>query len=155
MVKLVALDTGIKGRFAIIGEEGLEKTREKWDWLVVECDRLIPGFEGDYTTIDTPFGFLEQIYLGKLIKDLPQEHKDRIAEYFPKPEVLFHVLERFQGLALQDLTNADKALDEAIHFLSREVLVTMDALKHLFLQIVDRKKLIKKSKQRPILLPQT
>jgi hypothetical protein len=145
MVKLIALDNGIKERFAIIGDEGLDKSSKKWSWLVGECSGLIPGFEGEYTTIDSPFGFLEQIYLGKLIKDLPPKHKALIAEYFPKPEVLFHVLERFQGSALKDLTNADKVLDEAVHFLSREVLVTMDALKHLFLQIVDRKKLIKKS----------
>ncbi len=39
----------------------------------------------------------------------------------------------------------DEAFDKAIHFLSRELLVTMDALRHLFLQVVDRKELIEKS----------
>lgn len=145
MVRLVAMDTGIKERFAIIGNEGLYKAQKKWDWLIGECCQLIPGFRGDYTTIDSPFGFLEQIYLGKLIKDLPQEHKDRITAYFPMPEVLFFALERFRKLALCNSADTHRALHKGIYFLSREILVTMEALRHFFLQVVDRKYLIERS----------
>lgn len=146
MTFLLAFDTGVKTRFAIIGDEGLDEAQERWNWLVGECDRLIPGFSGDYTTVDSPFGFLEQIYLGKLIQDLQQERKDRMVGYFPKPEVLFHVLDRFYKEASQsNSVDSGGVLGGVVDFLTREILVTMDALQYFFLDIVDRKELIEKS----------
>ncbi len=130
----------------MIGREGILKTQLKWDWLISESDRLIPEFRGDHTTVDTPAGFLEQIHLGNLIDTFPQTYQDRIDAYFPMPQALYRTLRSFQQDALQcDPTDVNKLLHESISFLSREILVTMEALKHLFLQVIDRKEIIAKS----------
>ena len=144
--QLLAFDNGVRDRFGVIGREGILKTQLKWDWLIGETVRLIPELERDYTTIDTPAGFLEQINLGNFIDTLPQTYQDRIDAYFPMPEALYRTLKSFQQDALQyDPVGVNKILHESISFLSREVLVTIEALKHLFLQVIDRKEIIEKS----------
>ncbi len=96
--------------------------------------------------IDTPAGFLEQIHLGNLIDTLPQTYQDRIDACFPMPQALYRTLKSFQQDALQcDAVGVNKILHESISFLSREILVTMEALKHLFLQVIDRKEIITRS----------
>ncbi len=136
----------MRDRFGVIGGDGILETQRKWDWLIGETIGLIPELERDYTTIDTPAGFLEQIHLGNLIDTLPQTYQDRIDAYFPMPQALYRTLKSFQQDALQcDPVGVKKILHESTSFLSREVLVTMEALRHLFFQVIDRKEIIEKS----------
>lgn len=144
--QLLAFDNGVRDRFGVIGREGIFKTQLKWDWLISETVRLIPELERNYTTIDTPAGFLEQIHLGNLIDTLPQAYQDRIDAYFPMPQALYRTLKSFQQDALQcDAVSINKILHESISFPSREILVTMEALRHLFFQVIDRKEIIARS----------
>lgn len=114
--------------------------------MISESERLIPEIRGDYTTIDTPAGFLEQIHLGNLIDTLPQTYQDRIDAYFPMPQALCRTLRSFQQDASQcDPADVNKLLHESTEFISREILVTMEALKYLFFQVIDRKEIIAKS----------
>lgn len=143
---LLAFDNGVRDRFGVIGEEGILGTQTKWDWLISESGRLIPELKRNYTTIDTPAGFLEQIHLGNLIDRLPRECRDRIDAYFPMPQALYRTLKSFNQDALRcDPIGIKKILHESISFLSREILVTMEALRHLFFQIIDRKDIIERS----------
>ena len=140
MVVLLALDNGVKSRFATIDEADKEDTEKKWNWLVSEVIQLIPGFEGDHKIIDSPIANLELIGLGSFIKNLSQQEKDRIQGYFPNPEAFLYMMRGFRGMPIDPVKE-----NKCIEFLSREISVVADALKYLMYHSLDRKELIEKS----------